>query len=211
MMYDKKNSKDFIDTYWELFANDRKSADFAFSFIYNHYSPDLYSYGMSLGYPEEVCEDTLQDVFYTLYVSGGKLAKVNNKASYLFKSFKNKLIDNTRKQPNHVDIDSVAGSTGFSVKITALDTIIDEETTDRLITLVSDLLNGLTPHQKEAVYLRYMQNMSYDEIAAILDITNESVRKLVYRSLESLREKMPGFNYKDLIILLIIVSRSSGL
>ncbi len=53
--------------------------------------------------------------------------------------------------------------------------------------------------------------MSYDEIAAILDITNESVRKLVYRSLESLREKMPGFNYKDLIILLIIVSRSSGL
>lgn len=194
-----------IDSYWELFIAESKSTERAFSFIYNHYSQNLYDYGIKLGYPEYVCKDTLHDTFYHLYVVRKKLSAVDKKASYLFKTFRNKLIDTTRTKSNrNVNIDQIDLS-DFSIKITALDTIIDEETTERLVALVDNLLNSLTPHQKEAVYLRYMQNMSYDEIASILNITNDSARKLVYRSLENLRDKMIGVNYEGLLLLVLII------
>ncbi len=206
----QSTANNLIDSYWELFVTEDRNTDIAFSFIYNHYSQNLYDYGIRLGYPEYVCKDAMHDTFYHLYIARKKLSAVDKKASYLFKTFKNKLIDTTRTKSNrNVNIDQIDLS-DFSIKITALDTIIDEETTERLVVLVNNLLSNLTSHQKEVVYLRYMQNMSYDEIASILNITNDSARKLVYRSLESLRNKMLGVNYQDLFLLFWIISYYFG-
>jgi RNA polymerase sigma factor (sigma-70 family) len=46
----------------------------------------------------------------------------------------------------------------------------------------------LPAKQKEAVYLRFNESLEYNEIAAILEITVESVRKQVHRALKTVRE-----------------------
>ncbi|GAB1416053.1 hypothetical protein MASR2M117_14590 [Paludibacter sp.] len=205
MIMNKKETELSINDHWEIFAEGDGNVESSFSFIYNVYSSELYSYGISLGYSEEMCKDALHDTFYSLYLSRIKLKRVENKASYLFRSFKNRLFDNVRRTTN-VRIDSEnMNILDFSINTTALDLIIDEETTRRLIVLINDLLNSLTSHQKEAVYLRYMQNMNYDEIASILNITNASARKLVYRSLEHLRKKISNINIKDLLPLILVM------
>lgn len=57
------------------------------------------------------------------------------------------------------------------------------ETFDRVINL-------LTPRQKEAIYLHYQSEMSYDEIAQLLGINYQSVRNLIHRAVEKVRSEM---------------------
>ena len=45
----------------------------------------------------------------------------------------------------------------------------------------------LTNKQREVVYLHFMQELSYQEVAEILHITPKSVRKIIYRALERMQ------------------------
>lgn len=59
-------------------------------------------------------------------------------------------------------------------------------------------MESLSGSQREAIYLRYIMEMEYDEIVKILNINAESVRKLVYRGIDRLRE------HPDLDVVMII-------
>ena len=48
-------------------------------------------------------------------------------------------------------------------------------------------LNGLTKRQREAIYLRYFENMTYPELASVLDCDVNSVYVLMSRAMEALR------------------------
>ena len=78
----------------------------------------------------------------------------------------------------------------FAMQVTALDTMIDIENTRLLKDKVASLLESLTPNQREVVYLKYMIGLQHKEIGEILDIREESARKLLYRSMEKLREQV---------------------
>lgn len=51
-------------------------------------------------------------------------------------------------------------------------------------------LNNLPPLQHQALILRYIQNLSYKEIAQIMDKTEGAVKQLLHRGLTCLRERM---------------------
>lgn len=51
-------------------------------------------------------------------------------------------------------------------------------------------LNNLPSKQKEALYLRFNEALAYSEIATLLEISIESVRKQVYRALKSIRTSL---------------------
>jgi len=158
-----------------------------YSQIYREYVNDLYSYGISLGFSESKCMDAIHDIFCKLYISKRELDNVTNIKYYLFKSLKNRLID-IKKQEDKVrfnDIDDY----NFSIEVSVMDTIIDEEERKSLENKVKSLMESLTSNQREAIYLRYMLEMEYDEIAKILNINAESARKLVYRGIDKLREQ----------------------
>lgn len=51
------------------------------------------------------------------------------------------------------------------------------------------MLNELSPMQKSAIYMRYMYEMEYAEIAEILDVTPHAVRKFVSKGLGKLPQQ----------------------
>lgn len=51
-------------------------------------------------------------------------------------------------------------------------------------------LNHLPPLQQQALTLRYIQNLSYKEIAQVMDKTEGAVKQLLHRGLTCLRERM---------------------
>lgn len=51
-------------------------------------------------------------------------------------------------------------------------------------------LKTLPPVQEQAIILRYIQNLSYKEIAQILDKSEGAVKQLLHRGLSALRERM---------------------
>lgn len=158
------------------------------SSLYNRYVNTLYTYSVGLGFSQDICMDAIHDVFCKLALNESRVEKLISEGRekfYLFCCLKNRLIDISRREGRTDKLDSKTSVSGFEISIE--ESITDEEERKNLKAKVEELMSELTPSQKEAVYLRYMQEMSYEEIAQLLNITPESVRKNVFRAMNKMR------------------------
>lgn len=157
-----------------------------FSRLYADYANRLYAYGLSFGIAPETAKDAIQDVFAGLY-GGGKLKDIRNLKAYLFQSFRNRVVTlaNRDKRIDHYeDPENMA----FKLEISFVENMISAEEQEIICKRVLKLLKHLTHRQKEAIYLRFIEELSYDEIASLLGMNSASARKLIYRSMEKLRQ-----------------------
>lgn len=189
-----------IEQNWRNFLD--KGDEESFSIIYNNYVDDLYSYGISMGFREESCKDAIQDVFIKLYVSKNRLSHIDNIAGYIFRSLKNRLIDIERKDFGKDSIETIEDR--FTLEVTVLDNIIDSETASILKNKVNQLLKNITKNQREAVYLKYVIGLQHKEIADILNIREDSARKLLFRAMEKLRKL--AYDDGDILLILFVLS-----
>ena len=190
-----------IDNQWKNFLEE--GDNLSFSLIYKKHIDELFSYGISLGIPTEICKDALQDTFYKLYITREKLHHVENITAYIFKTFKNCLINLNKKERHREKIVSFPNS--FSIQVTVLDDIISNEKAELIKKKVESLLSKLTPNQREAVYLKYMIGLQHKEIAEVLNINEESARKLLYRAMEKLREYASQDNHPESLFLFTLL------
>ena len=128
----------------------------------------------------------------------------------MFRSFRNHLF-NIQKRQNRLSSDFMFEKNTFTTEITILDTIINEEENQKLKNLVEELLKELTPRQREAIYLRYMQEMDYEEIALLLNMNANSTRRLVSRGIENLRNKALNGDNESFTVLLFVLLISYNL
>lgn len=172
-----------------VFMKFGKGDEEAFSFFYKYFISDLYAYGRSLGAEEEYVMDSVQDVFLKIFSDKPHFQSVEHLKFFLFKSLKNRLYDlfKSKSFSDSVDIDEEV--LNFSIKITVLDEIIEEE--DRIIIQqkIANLLAILSPSQKEALYLRYIQCLNYVEISDMMGKTEVSIRQLVSQGLRKIRKE----------------------
>ena len=159
----------------------------AFSLIYKKYVNELFAYGIALGFERETVKDAIQEVFYKLHTNKKHLSKLDTLKSYLLKMLKNYLIDLYRVEIETADIESYEPT--FSIKTTILDELITKEEQTQLQAKIDSLLSLLTNRQREAVYLRFIQEMEYEEIGKLLDLTPHASRKLVSRAVKRMREE----------------------
>lgn len=158
-----------------------------FLYLYNEHVNDLYAYGKALGVPHEDLQDVIHDVFLHImnHYEGLNMCNGNIKF-YLLRCLKNKIISNARTKVKACGIENV-NEYDFSLHVTGLDLLIDKEERIKLLTRIKEMLYCLTSRQREAIYLRYMQELSYEEIAEILNITAKGSRKLVSRAMIELK------------------------
>lgn len=197
----ENNKQIAIDKCWKEFLSTKNGYD-AFSYIYNSYVNDLLSYGVSLGFHEDTCRDAVHDVFCKLLIDKNKFSKVNNLTAYLFRAVRNYLFNIQKKNCNFYA--SSFEDTPFSTEVTTLDSLINKEDTEKLKQTVENMLNELTPRQREVIYLRYIQEMDYENIALLMGMNCNSARRLVHRSIEHLRSinKDPE---KPLFVILVFL------
>lgn len=159
---------------------------------YNEYMDSLYSYALHLGFDEQTAMDAIHDVFYKLCIHHSALNEINNLKSYLFKSLRNRLID--IKRIGREDTVSFAGhddiqeALSFQLHVTIEDELILKEDAEEIRQKVENVLNRLTDRQREIVYLRYIKEQSYEEIAEIMQISVAACRNLISKSMTKLKE-----------------------
>jgi len=171
---------------------------YAYSLIYKKYVNELFAYGMGLNFERETVKDAIQEVFYKLHTHKQQLKSVSNVKYYLLRMLKNHLLNHYRSQVETNEIDEIT----FSVHTTILDELITEEEQAQLQSQVDKLLQVLTDRQREAVYLRFIQEMEYEEIGALLEITPQASRKLISRAIKRMREEDSAL----LLLLLLYVN-----
>lgn len=158
---------------------------------YNEYLESLYSYALHLGFDDHSAMDAIHDVFYKLCIQHSSLDEIENLKFYLFRSLRNRLIDLKRTNreipglsPTENDADI---HLPFQLNVTIEDEIIEKEDSEEIRQKVENVLNRLSPRQREIIYLRYIQECSYDEISEIMEISVAASRNLVSKSIAKLR------------------------
>ena len=157
----------------------------AFSQLYNLHINVLFNYGLKLTIDKELLKDCIHDIFVKLYTKKDELGTIDNLSSYLFISLKNKLCDELRRRMYMSDtaVEEVSISTPTDVE----DDYMEEEQRKNEFSLVRRLLDQLSPRQREALTLYYIEEKKYEDICKIMNMNYQSVRNLMHRGLTKLR------------------------
>lgn len=162
--------------------------------IYIKHIDQLYAYATHLGFDEQVAMDAIHDVFYKLCINStpASLEEITNMKLYLFRALQNRLIDIQRTNREYTGIlssdEEIRENMSFRLNVTVEDELIEEEDREEIRRKVENVLNRLTDRQREIIYLRYIQEQSYGEIAELMHISVESCRNLTSKAVNTLRE-----------------------
>ncbi len=157
-----------------------------FTSIYNSHYKKMYAYGIAIGFCEDVCKDAIQDVFCTIYHSNNKLKSVENIESYLLHCMKNRLFDiyNDEKKKHCICCEDNTKK----IEENLFDEIIAKENNQLMKKEVDRLLKKLSPDHRKIILCRYNHNLNFDEIAVIMGMTPDAVKKQLYRSLKLMQK-----------------------
>jgi len=164
-----------------------KNSKESLSDLYEEQVNSLYSYGCKFTVDRDLVKDCIHDVFVKLYEKED-ISAIRNQKFYLLQTFKNRLLDElARAQPE--SIDEVTFS--YLQEAQDEDRQMDIDETDQLRKkYIEKIFENLTGRQKEAVYLYYIEELSYEEVGQLLGMNYQSVRNIVHRALVRLREKL---------------------
>ncbi|HEX5554921.1 MAG TPA: sigma-70 family RNA polymerase sigma factor [Chitinophagaceae bacterium] len=168
---------------WEACkAGDKK----AYGAVYQFYYPRLYNYGYKFAVDGTLIEDCIQEVFTWCWSRRSCLVKIKDLRSYLFVAFRHCLLKSVRHGHEVIGLSSAADL--FSLELAADELCVTAESHHEQQDYLKKAFHALTPRQKEAIFLKFYENMSYEEIAAVLDISVKATYKLIGRAISELRQ-----------------------
>jgi RNA polymerase sigma factor (sigma-70 family) len=153
---------------------------------YTAYFKKLFNYGRKFTIDTELIEDAIQELFLDIWQRREKLLSIESPNSYIIASFRYilfKKIKQSGKQNAEPLFDSHA-------MLIVQDSTLNEHEHQELYRQLRNALDTLTPRQREAIYLRFYEKLSYEEVASVLNISVKATYKIMARALESLKDKM---------------------
>lgn len=157
------------------------------AFMYKTYADNLYAYGLSFHSDIGMIEDAIHDVFIDIYTNERRFAHISNLRQYLIAAFRHRLLFLLQDNKRYVRM--LNDTFDSFVEKNSQEKWIENEEENEKKKKVKQLLSRLTQHQREAVHLRFIEGLSYDEIAEIMQINYLSVKTLIHRSMFTIRNK----------------------
>lgn len=185
--------------FWESNHQFVQEGDMQFIALYKFYYQDLYAYGVSLGFNTEDVKDAIQEVYLKLYFNERLCIDEKKIKFYLLRSVRNQLIDWERTKKDTSSIEEEERS--FKLSVSVEESFISDEEDLLLKKRVNRILDLLTDHQREIVYLHFIEEMPYEEIAVMLDMKIQTVRGQVFKAMEKLRK----LDSKDYFLFFLIL------
>ena len=170
---------------WKKFLSGDEDA---YTQIYGLHVKAMYRYGMSLvSISEAFILDCIHDVFTEIWVKKDRLSAPENIKSYLFKALKNRIMHLLKRQerPHMFVVQENFDDLWFDVS--ADEILMQREESSSKQELVTKLVTQLPHRQQEALRLRFVENMDYQEIGDMLEVNRQSAQNLVFRAVEKLR------------------------
>jgi len=183
-----------------------KGNEDAFRLIYNSHVQALFKYGCNFTHDEALVKDCIHDVFIDLSKYRPGLSMTNNIRLYLYKSLKRKIIRSLTNGAIFGTLDTE--KLPFHYSISVEDELIDNEFEQQRYQQLDKAMLTLSPRQKEAIYLKFVSDLSYEEISKVMKLNYQSARNLVFRGLEKLRESYPKSLFLFFLPLRFLISES---
>ncbi|WP_106831320.1 RNA polymerase sigma factor [Parabacteroides pacaensis] len=170
--------------------------------LYKDYVDDLYRYALGFGFDKQTAMDAIHDIFCKLCLNEYKLENIRNPKFYLLRILRNRLIDIYKLKKDFIEIvpENSIEELPYKIHITIEDELIAKEEQQHISRKIEEVLSVLTERQREIIYLRYIQECTYEEIAEIMNLSVPACHKMVYRILNKLK------NNHTLILFYLLLS-----
>ncbi len=153
----------------------------AFDTLLARYQQKIYSYILFLVHDDEVADDLFQETFMKAIVTirQGRYVESGRFSAWLTRIAHNLVIDKYRQDRNSNVISNDASDADLFNDASLSDITVEMKMiTEQSLTDVGRLLKELPDNQKEVLYMRFYQNLSFKEIA---DATGVSINTALGR------------------------------
>lgn len=184
------------DRIWERFKSGDEEI---FIFIYNEYANLLFKYGSQFTDDSDLVKDCLQDFFIYLREKRAKLGSVVSIKFYLLKAFRRRIIDYLKRSTKDREKLDSSLENWFPIELSHEVRYINHQTLNGQLEILEKGLSELNEREREAIYVYYFQDLTYEQVAEFFNFTHvSSARRLIYRALGKLKQQ---FGFTSLVIL----------
>ncbi|MDD5547802.1 MAG: RNA polymerase sigma factor [Candidatus Pacebacteria bacterium] len=154
----------------------------AFGSLYDHYLPQIYRFV----YLKVSSKSTAEDLTHEVFLNAWKNLKGYTKTEFPFSSWlyqlaRNEVIDFYRTKKKDVSIEDIEEDLlGIQEKVD-----LDEKLN---LEKVRKLIFKLKPEQQDVVIMRFIEDLSHEEIATAIEKSVGAVRIIQHRALNLLKE-----------------------
>lgn len=171
----------------ELWDRLRAGREDALERIYRDHIDFLLRYGHGLSADQALVEDCIHDLFVSIWNNREGLGPNDAIRPYLLVSLRRKIIREQKRQQARLSIDP-SEIPGFDIDPSMVDPGGSQENHEEHLAKTKAALQQLSKRQREALYLKYFENLSYEEICEVMGINYQSVRNLVHTGINTLRK-----------------------
>ncbi len=159
----------------------------AYERLYIFYYKKLLNYGRKFTHDLALLEDAVQEALILTWERRRQLEKVRLPQTYLFSIFRNTLFKSLHRIGKHrLSPPSAHAEPEFGIEHILVSLELEQETKQRL----QKAIQNLTNRQREAIFLRFYEGLSYEEVAAVLGISTKATYKIMSRALVQLKETL---------------------
>ena len=168
---------------WNSFKQGDKES---FAVLFRRYYSLLLQYGVKLCSDVNIVEDSIQELFGDLWQSRSD-TEVRSVKSYLLKAVKYKILKNQKNRTSYQS-SQLADDMLFEISHESflINKYEDKQRAAGLIEAFSQLPN----RQREIIYLKLFQGLSYEELTEVMQINYQATRNLFYEAIKSLRKTL---------------------
>lgn len=182
----------------DVVALAQQGRDSAFRELIRRYERPVFSLIFRMVRDRELAEDLAQDTFIKVLNHIDRYRPEFKLSSWLFKIANNVAIDHLRRR--QLDTVSIDGSphaqSAEAIEATSFDvadqqeTALDELEARELGTAIERAITKLRPEYRSCIMLRHVEDRSYEEIAATLDLPLGTVKTYIHRARHELRKEL---------------------
>lgn len=158
----------------------------AFTSIYSSYVENLYEYGMRILNNEDQVRDCIHDLFLKLWSNHKNIRPTDNIKYYLIGALRNTIFS-YRAREGRMITEDVSNYDDFVLDFDVETDHIKKTESLAQTKKIRDALDQLTGRQKEIIYLKYFEEMEYEQISELMNISVKGAYKLSARALDALK------------------------
>lgn len=168
---------------WKLISRGNNSA---FVYVYETYSDVLFRYGLRITLDKTLIEDSIHDIFLRIWTRRSLLTITHSIKFYLIRAFRRDLIKkvNEIRKKRFTELSEVDRHWEVSFQELLLENQIILESNEN----VKAAINNLSDRQREAVFLRYIEGLEYQQIAELMQMKVISLYNLLQKALKNLSQ-----------------------
>lgn len=186
-----------LDPVW-LLEGLKSGDEKAYEALIQRYQQPVYNLVYRLMDDPSECNDVVQEVFLKVFRNVGAFRGNSSLKTWIYRIAVNEAYNHRRWFSRHrkkeigLDVEEEGSPNWSDVLSDPCRSPFDEVANHETRALVEQALTEIAPVFRAAVILRDMEELSYDEIADVLDISLGTVKSRILRGRESLRKALTG-------------------